>query len=977
MPLTLPPELRYRLLARFEGPEAWACKELMKMELLKRFPSQWEALFRNSWERSEDHQRLFLRGRLETQAAEDDEEAAMVRAWLAYLNEQAEPGGDDPARELAFHQLLGAFYTRYVEAGGTPDPIGKMSALKAEVEQARVDYGDTDEKKALDVLLLDCMDALSVLYQQRDAIRQATEEASAAVARAEAFGLAERAMKNRCRTAALLFAGSRNIDEALSMVLPLWESVRDRPPSLDRANLAYTLAQGYAQTGDRTETRYFLEKIVAELQAIGLYLEVEEPLGTLDTWLNTLPAREPVANYTYERLLTAITLNAQYASLREISTPQPEGSHYWTQTRECCLDLIDMIGELRVYQDTVDECLLSGKPAPEFAAGGGQRLDHSAAAFGRWMEKMYARFAENDQDDGLLAELRGKLAEESVRTDSVNKMLVWQLIGEFYLGRGDTEHSAEALEKAFELATRANRLEEQLHILKIMVGNYSGPAHTGKRLEVCLRAVDLIEKARAGITTPYQRSAFVQDKYEFYALAMKLSWKQQQLDLMFGLMELVKARDYRENPVREGGETTNLRQQLDLLHDENITTPTDGLADIARRRQVIYDTRLLRARGKRDTVDYRDFSCRKIMENLPEGEAVLSYCELMGGVWLFQLIAGGRLLAQERRVDDAWLNERVKAFGSGFPAGYRGRGMEAHVPKYTEGSAAAKRRELVKLTDWLFPEEFRQALVGCCHLRICPHHELHAVPFHALPFGDGYLIEQFAVSYLPNLGFLPVKAAGRSPDHSVALIGTDTFAEVNGRSLTPLPGALEEVKELTAYYEKRGTRVLDFSGGAARRKRILDPAAVVALEGCRVVHLAVHGEDTPAENPMDVRLFLEDGFIDGFDVSLLRLRAELVVLSACFAGARPQGARGYGELAADDMFGLQAAFFAAGARGVLGALWPVEDQAGKIIMVLLHRHLREHPPAEALRLAILEYLRTAPANRRGIIYWGAFFLVEG
>jgi hypothetical protein len=936
-------------------------------------------MFRETWEESAAHHRLFLNGQLLAYEGwdEQDEGKKMVRQWLDFIEEQLEEPPGTPQRMLEFHRLIGSFYPRFANAGDSAEPIETMTGLVSEVQQAISDYGEVDTKGDLVTLLLNCIDVISILYERGNDILQAIAHANMAVIKAEDFGRGDRAMQSRCRSAKLLFAGSRNIDEALNLVLPIWEIVQDRPSSLDRATLAYTLAQGYAQTGDLTETSYFLEEIKTDLQALDLGFDAGDPVSIFASWVDSLPAWEPEGNYTFERFTAAAILNAQYASLREIAIPLPEGKEVWIERRERCLDMIEKCRELQEYQELVDGHLIAREPIPVFTSESGKRFDDSASSFSQWLSAIHDRFEDDDQNEELLKALYEKLEEEVVQEDIVNEMLVWQHIGEFYTGRGEVKKSEESLESAYRLATEANRLEEQLHILKMMVGNYLGSGYIAERLETCLRAIDLIEGARADITTPYQRSAFIQDKYDFYALAMKISWKNKDLDLMLGLMELVKARGYKDALLREGEEALELKEQLSALHSARMAAVPEGLPAIARRRQMLYDTRLLRARRQRESSDFRSASFLQVTESLAEGEAVLNYGELIGGVWLCQLVVGGRILAHELRVDEAWLNDRIAAFGAELPSGYRGRAMATYSPKYggrQKDNVASRQKELA---EWLLPDEFREALVGCRHLRVCPHHELHAVPFHALPYEDGYLIEQFAISYLPNLSCLPLPPLNRNVNGPVALIGTDKFAHFDGQELARLPGALAEVNELAAFYKAENVPVVNLNGDEARREKILSPAVIKLMEDCRIVHLAVHGEDLSPESPMDARMFLRDGFIDGFDISLLHLTAEVVVLSACFAGARPQAVRGFDELVADDMYGLQSAFFSAGASSVLGALWPVEDQAGKELMVAFHRYLREHKPAEALRLTTLDYLRLAPAKRQGVVYWGSFFLVEG
>ena len=71
----------------------------------------------------------------------------------------------------------------------------------------------------------------------------------------------------------------------------------------------------------------------------------------------------------------------------------------------------------------------------------------------------------------------------------------------------------------------------------------------------------------------------------------------------------------------------------------------------------------------------------------------------------------------------------------------------------------------------------------------------------------------------------------------------------------------------------------------------------------------------------------------------------LAVLAACSTGAT---GRGY-----DEAFSLGTAFLARGVRSVVSALWRLPDDATSVLIYLLHRHLRDCSPADALRQAQL------------------------
>jgi CHAT domain-containing protein len=92
----------------------------------------------------------------------------------------------------------------------------------------------------------------------------------------------------------------------------------------------------------------------------------------------------------------------------------------------------------------------------------------------------------------------------------------------------------------------------------------------------------------------------------------------------------------------------------------------------------------------------------------------------------------------------------------------------------------------------------------------------------------------------------------------------------------------------------------------------------------------------------------------------------LVVLSACEStGSRREGARG--------LRGLTGAFLDAGAGGVVGSLWRVEDGASKEVMREFHRsYAVNRDGARALRDAQLHVLRSTAGRNGNPGKWAAF-----
>jgi len=73
------------------------------------------------------------------------------------------------------------------------------------------------------------------------------------------------------------------------------------------------------------------------------------------------------------------------------------------------------------------------------------------------------------------------------------------------------------------------------------------------------------------------------------------------------------------------------------------------------------------------------------------------------------------------------------------------------------------------------------------------------------------------------------------------------------------------------------------------------------------------------------------------------------------------------------MDGLAESFLAAGAGGVIGSSWPVEDATTGALMAELYRGIRQGLPiAAALRAAQLVSARDTNDPARGLRTWAAF-----
>jgi CHAT domain-containing protein len=114
-----------------------------------------------------------------------------------------------------------------------------------------------------------------------------------------------------------------------------------------------------------------------------------------------------------------------------------------------------------------------------------------------------------------------------------------------------------------------------------------------------------------------------------------------------------------------------------------------------------------------------------------------------------------------------------------------------------------------------------------------------------------------------------------------------------------------------------------------------------------------------------------DGRLEGRELLNMRLKADLVVLSAC-ESARGHAANGEG------MLGMSWALFAAGASTAAVSLWKVDSASTTDLMMAFHRGRRQAPngtapTAQAMRAAQRALL--ARPEYRHPFYWAGFVVV--
>lgn len=264
----------------------------------------------------------------------------------------------------------------------------------------------------------------------------------------------------------------------------------------------------------------------------------------------------------------------------------------------------------------------------------------------------------------------------------------------------------------------------------------------------------------------------------------------------------------------------------------------------------------------------------------------------------------------------------------------------------------------------LLVEPVSAAMASAERVIIVPDGPLHQLNFETLIVSDvqpHYLIEDAVLTRAPALRLLRAETESWSAREPSLLVLGDPAVPDEGE-FPPLPFSGTEVASIADLFDPRSRQIHSGPQAAPSAYREADP------EQFTYVHFAAHAQANPVV-PLDSAVVLsaagDEYKLYARDIISLPLSAELVTLSAC----RSAGGRAF---AGEGLVGLSWAFLSAGARNVIGGLWPVEDASTAELMTRLYRELvAGAEPAVALRRAKLELLRSDTAYRKPY-YWAPF-----
>ncbi|MGB1070194.1 MAG: CHAT domain-containing protein [Planctomycetota bacterium] len=260
---------------------------------------------------------------------------------------------------------------------------------------------------------------------------------------------------------------------------------------------------------------------------------------------------------------------------------------------------------------------------------------------------------------------------------------------------------------------------------------------------------------------------------------------------------------------------------------------------------------------------------------------------------------------------------------------------------------------------WISSKLFGARVPVTERLLLVPLDELRRIPWGMLPVSGRSLMDRTTFSLLPNL---------KSASRELSLLPAEdwlSLVDPDAPQKARLPGARAEGEAVA----KKLVRSTILSGGVATVTELEDQ-----LHGKKVLHLACHGDFDPRDpRSSSLRLTPDQNFADGkllarniagWNLSDCRI----VLLTGCETALA-------GGLGADDLAGFPRAVLEAGCQGILGSLWPVEDEVTRQMTLHLIDSARARiSPAEALREACRSIRDKSTTDR--VSGWSGWVLVE-
>jgi CHAT domain-containing protein len=498
-------------------------------------------------------------------------------------------------------------------------------------------------------------------------------------------------------------------------------------------------------------------------------------------------------------------------------------------------------------------------------------------------------------------------------------------------------------------------------------------------------AVEIIEKMRGGISADEFKATFLHDKIAVYedAIAACLDDGGEELiEEAFSLVESSKSRslaDLLARYVRASSESEdqgvpparNRERLARLIEDLNWYSSQAGLAEdkgdqrsaeLAGRyrerissceRQIAHLFRRVETESPAfaDIQRLKGASLADLHETLRPGECVVEYFTTGEQVSAFIASTNGtkvaHRIAAKSEVEQllSTLRFQIEKFNYG--------------PEYVDAYFGQLRRAANDALNRLYNMVFApiEAAIEGDRLVVIPHGALHYVPFHALHDGAGYLIDRFEISYAPSASVFKLCRKRHAAGQDLRSEGLDDGLLVAlGVGESGTPNIEREIGALAALFPDS----VALTGNHATLENLFELAP-----RARYLHLASHGYFR-RDNPMFSFLKLAGANLHFYSLLDLKLKADLVTLSACHTGVNR-------VFPGDELHGLVRGFLYAGSPSVVASLWAVSDLSTAELMSEMYSALR----AGATKRSALRRAQLRVKEAYGHPYYWAPFVLMG
>lgn len=474
-------------------------------------------------------------------------------------------------------------------------------------------------------------------------------------------------------------------------------------------------------------------------------------------------------------------------------------------------------------------------------------------------------------------------------------------------------------------------------------------------------AIEQLERYRGGVPPDEYMAAFLGARSDLYGHIVDLLVTRGDRDVAFQFTERAKARSLVDLLAgRERGAThvapapsrmRYLREALNAVYSGLFRANAEGIVPIGRgvpaahrKAAELEDEMALALRTRRlgegndgtiDVVDAHDLAT--IQADLDDDTALVEYLLSEGRLFTF-VVTKDAIQAVRADVDEVELKTCLQRF-------------HFHLSKYERPQIVGRALSLEATRVNL--GRLREILVDpvadhLTHKRLVlvPHGVLHKVPFHALPWGEGWLADRFEIRYAPSASVYHHCAQSQARAQGPASV----FGVPDQRA----PLIRDEARQVAL---RLGTKHLHLGSDATFER--LQEAAPTA----RVLHIATHGM-FHRKHPMLSAVRMGDTWVNLYDFYSLDVQGELVVLSTCESGTAA-------VTGGDEIIGLSRGLIYAGAPALLTSQWRVHDGATVEYMDAFYEALHRLPDAGAAYAHAMQVMREKHLHP---YYWAPFFL---